>query len=92
MHNLQVMNKKNLSKALGEGFEIKFLDYYKTCLLSFHEENAELNKYPVLKKIFLSLKKMMCALKLDDIPSRFFSPYLIMIAQRNCSQSINSNK
>lgn len=85
MHNLDIMNLKKLREGLGEGFEIKYLNYYKSSFLSFNDENAELDKNRALKVAFLSLKWLMEKLKLDNIPNRFFSPYIVLIARKHGS-------
>lgn len=83
LHNLEVMNVRRLRASVKEEFTILFCGYYKTCFLSFRDDNPEMDKHPALKSVFLLLKGLMKRLGLENRPSRFFSPYMILIATRH---------
>jgi 2-polyprenyl-3-methyl-5-hydroxy-6-metoxy-1,4-benzoquinol methylase len=81
IHNLKAMELDTLRRAVGEGYECLYAGYYKTCFVSFQEDNTELDKRPLLKTLFLAMKKTMSFFQLENIPNRFFSPYIVMITK-----------
>ena len=84
LHNLKVMDRKEISQVIRENeeFDLLFCNYYKSCFLFFNSDNPELSSRPILKKCFNGLRKLFQMLGLENIPNKFFSPYLILIAKR----------
>lgn len=83
MHNLKVMSKNALKQAVADNeFEILFNNYYKSCFLFYNEDNPELDRYPFFKKLFIGMKRTLSFLRLEDVPNRYFSPYMVLIAKR----------
>lgn len=83
IHNLRAMSLKALRESVQEGFEIVYGDYYKTSMFQFNPENHELLKRPFVKVFFLIMHKLMRLLRIDNIPNRFFSPYIVFIARKS---------
>ncbi len=84
IHNYQIMDDRELKKSVEalQDFTLLHCDYYKSCFLFFNEQNAEIAKRPLLRKIFVGLRWLLQKLGLENIPNRFFSPYLILIARK----------
>lgn len=84
IHNLDIMNPYVLSRPiLNTGnFAIQFCNYYFTNLLFFDANNPVITKHSIIRKSVFALRQVMKALRIDNIPNRLFSPYIIMIAQK----------
>jgi 2-polyprenyl-3-methyl-5-hydroxy-6-metoxy-1,4-benzoquinol methylase len=83
MHNLDIMNLKKL-KELASEYKIIYCNYYKSTLFDFNADNIELQSKPIMNKSFKIVSRLIKALRLDNIPNRFFSPYIVLIAQKTC--------
>lgn len=84
IHNLNAMSPNVISELAGE-FDILYCDYYKSTLFDFNKDSAELSKIPAIKSLFLFISKIIRALRLDNIPNRFFSPYIVFIGKLKSS-------
>lgn len=85
IHDLQTMDLKYLTDSIEEGnqFEILYGDYYLTSFFDFSSSNEYFDRHRVIKNLFKSLKELLSYFHLDNIPNRFFSPYIVFIARRN---------
>lgn len=83
IHNLNVMDLAFLREEVQkDGFEIVYGDYYLTSLFQYNQTNAYLQKHTSILKLFKMANSIMKKLKINDIPNRLFSPYIVFIAQR----------
>jgi 2-polyprenyl-3-methyl-5-hydroxy-6-metoxy-1,4-benzoquinol methylase len=82
MHNLKVMDLSVLREAVKDDFNILYLNYYKSSFVFFNDENAELDNFKIIKKLLNILKKTLSKIGLENLPNRFFSPYIVLIAQK----------
>lgn len=88
IHNTHIMDPNIISQSIltSSEFDILFSGYYKSCFLYFNPDNPELNKHPFLRKVFAFLRDLFTFLKLENLTSRYFSPYIFVIAQRSKPQ------
>lgn len=85
IHNLKIMSPSALSmpiQSTGE-YTIRFCNYYFTNLLFFNANNPVIARYPLIKRTVFVLRKLMRAMRIDNLPNKLFSPYIILIAQKN---------
>lgn len=84
-HNLNIMDPAVLSEAIQKSgnFNILFCNYYFTNFLFFDANNPVIADHPFIKRMLFAVRGIMKLLRLDNIPNKFFSPYLILIAQKN---------
>ncbi len=82
-HNRAIMHPAALSGPIpADEFDIVFCNFYSTNFLFFNFNNPAVASMRALKAFVRSAKFLFKLLRLDNIPNRFFSPYLILIAQR----------
>lgn len=81
-HNLAAMDLGRLRAALGPEFEVLHARYAFTCALFFDAANPLVARRPLVRTLVQALRWPLAHLGLDDIPSRFFSPYMMLIARR----------
>jgi 2-polyprenyl-3-methyl-5-hydroxy-6-metoxy-1,4-benzoquinol methylase len=83
-HNMKIMSPKVLGKYFAEnvGFICRYCNYYKTSLLDLNSNYDYLKNHKNLKRVYNGLRKLSKRFKLSDIPNRFFSPNIVIIAQR----------
>ncbi|NOU66243.1 methyltransferase domain-containing protein [Paenibacillus sp. LMG 31461] len=84
IHNLKIMNLKELPRKIKESneYEILYCNYYKSCFLFFNDQNSQLLSRPLLRLIFSKLKEILIKFRLDNISNRYFSPYIILVAKK----------
>lgn len=84
IHNLDVMNLSFLKERITEGNDFKLLysNYYLTSFLGFSSSNEFFERHRIIKWIFGKLQSLSRVLHIDNIKNRFFSPYIVMIAQK----------
>ncbi len=84
MHNLRIMNPTQLQTQVTKSgeFEILHCNYFKSTFFSFNAGNVELHRSPWLKGALLAGRRVLRVLKLENIPNRFASPYIILVARR----------
>ena len=82
-HNLEIMDLKLLKKLILDAeFQEVYANYYLTSLFQANSESQRLKKYPIIEKVYGILNKVMRELKLDNIPNKFMSPYIIVLAKK----------
>lgn len=88
-HNLSIMDARRLRQAVetAGSFDILYNGYYKSSFLSFNPDNRAISGHPWRRRIIGALRKLHERLHMDNYPSRYFSPYLIIIARKRRSES-----
>jgi SAM-dependent methyltransferase len=81
-HNLKMMNPKILKAQFERHYEVLYCNYYKTSLLNIDPNYDYLGNNFFLKKIHRLLRRISSTLRIDNIPNRFFSPNIVIIAQK----------
>ncbi|MDR1984196.1 MAG: class I SAM-dependent methyltransferase [Prevotellaceae bacterium] len=81
-HNLKMMKPEILRGQFDNQYEILYCDYYKTSLLDLEPNYDFLGKRTFLKKVHKFLQQISAALKIDNIPNRFFSPNIVIVARK----------
>jgi len=82
-HNLKIMDLKLLKKLiLDDEFQEIYANYYLTSLFQANSDSQRLKKYPMIQRIYGILNKIMSELKLDNVPNRFMSPYIVVLAKK----------
>ena len=89
MHNLKIMSTTQLREEVSRSgdFEILYADYFKSCFLSFNAQNLELTAFPGLRSVLLAGKWLLKLFGLENVPNRFASPYIVLIAHRKAGAS-----
>jgi len=84
IHNLETMDISFLKRAIekDQKFKILYGNYYLTSFFEFSSSNEFFKRHSVIKHIFELIKKSIRALHVNDIPNKFFSPYIVFIAKR----------
>lgn len=82
MHNLVAMDLRALTAPLLEDFHLVYARYFGTCFLHFDEQNSFLSSRPGLLRLVHGARGLLAAARLGNVPSRFLSPYILVIAQR----------
>lgn len=84
IHNLDIMDKETLYNMVAKdnSFEILYLDYYLTSFLEFNINSDFYEQHRVLKGIVSCIQTISRKLRINNIPNRFFSPYMILIAKK----------
>lgn len=81
--NVKAINLQKLQKQLeAAGCEIVEARYWLTNFFMFNNEYPLLRKHKVIRGIFCAIQKFMILIHIDNVPSSFFSPYMICIAKR----------
>lgn len=89
VHNRTIMNINTLQRSVLdlEDFTILYCNFYKTSFISFNIHNAMIAAHP-LRRLFMQIaRRTLDIIHMNDIPNRFFSPYLILVARKNSIQS-----
>jgi len=82
-HNFSIMDLKKLREIiLDEEFEEVFVNYYLTSYFQANSESGKLKKYKNIEKIYKIINFIMNKLSLDNIPNKFMSPYIIVLAKK----------
>lgn len=82
-HNFSIMDLKVLKKIILDGnFEEIYASYYLTSMFQANKDSQRLKEHQHLNKIYQVINKVMDALKLSDIPNKYASPYIVLIAKR----------
>lgn len=82
-HNLSIMDLKKLKNLiLDDNFEEVYASYYLTSMFQANKESQRLKEHIFLTKIYQIINKTMDILKLSDIPNKYTSPYIVVIAKR----------
>lgn len=83
VHNLSAMRLGTItSPLLAHGFTIVHARYQGTCFLHFDEQNPFLARRLWLLRAVRLLKRGLAGVGLGNLPSRMFSPYILVVAQR----------
>lgn len=84
IHNTKTMDIAFLKSAVEKGgqFGILYGNYYLTSFLEYSSTNEFFERHKLIKSVFGVLKKLFAFLKLNNIPNRLFSPYIVFIAKR----------
>ena len=81
--NLAAMRPEAITGPLvANGFQIVHGRYFGTCFLQFDEQNGFLASRPWLLGLVRAMKRLLAAVRLDNVPSAFLSPYLVVIARK----------
>lgn len=85
MHNLAAMDPDRLlAAARCEGdFRPLYCSYHGTCFLHFDAQNPLLSRRPWLRRAVALARTALDRVGFGNIPSRYFSPYILMIARRD---------
>jgi len=82
-HNLSIMDLKKLKQLIiDDEFEEIFVDYYLTSYFQANSESSRLKKHPSIEKMYRAINFIMDKLSLDNIPNKFMSPYIIVLAKK----------
>lgn len=81
-HRLAAMGPGRLAAALGGDFEVLVGRRVLTCSLFFDAANPLVAGRPWLFALGRALRWPLVRLGLDDLPNRFFSPYIPLVARR----------
>lgn len=81
-HNLKMMKPKILKAQFGHHYEVLYCNYYKTSLLNIDPNYDYLGGRDFLKKVHKALRRICSILRVDNIPNRFFSPNIVVIARK----------
>jgi SAM-dependent methyltransferase len=82
IHNLKMMKPQIFRKQFEEHYDILYCNYYKTSLLDIDPNYDFLGNRKFLKKVHKFLRTVSVALRIDNIPNRFFSPNIVVIAKK----------
>lgn len=84
IHNIKTMDLKFLREEIEKGgkFEILYGNYYLTSFLEYSSANEFFDRHKIIKKIIGTLKDIFASIHVNNIPNRFFSPYIVFIARR----------
>lgn len=86
-HNLSIMDLKLLKKLIiDEDFEEIYASYYLTSMFQANKESQRLKEHPYLNKIYTIINNIMESFHLSDIPNKYASPYIVVIAKRISNQ------
>jgi len=85
IHNPNAMRPDAIRGPLLElgCFEILYCNYYFTCFLYFDSNNPEISQRPFRKAVFKLSKQLLSTIGLGNIPNKWFSPYIILVAKRD---------
>ncbi len=85
LHNLAAMDPDALlAAARCEGdFQPLYCSYHSTCFLHFDAQNPVLSRRPWLRRAVALVRTALDRLGLGNIRSRYFSPYILVIARRD---------
>lgn len=86
-HHLAVMDPNELTRVVRSTnqFEILRSDYYFSCFLFFDANNPVISRHAIVKSTVYFLRRVLRSLHLDEIPNRWMSPYIILIARKTIS-------
>jgi SAM-dependent methyltransferase len=82
IHNLKMMKPQILKKQFEDHYDILYCNYYKTSLLDIDPNYDFLGNKKFLKKVHKCLRTVSAVCGLDNIPNRFFSPNIVVIAKK----------
>lgn len=86
-HNLSIMDLKLLKKLiLDDDFQEVFANYYLTSYFQANNESGRLKEHPLIEKAYGSINKTMNELKIDNIPNKFMSPYIFVLAKKKSNE------
>lgn len=92
-HNLSIMDLKLLKELiLDDNFEEVYASYYLTSMFQANKGSQRLKEHNFLTKIYQITNKVMDSLRLSDIPNKYASPYIIVIAKRIDKTKLKDNK
>lgn len=82
-HNLSIMDLKTLKEPiLDEDFQEVYASYYLTSIFQANKDSQRLKEHHFLGKIYEIIHKGMEVFHLSNIPNKFASPYIVVIAKR----------
>jgi 2-polyprenyl-3-methyl-5-hydroxy-6-metoxy-1,4-benzoquinol methylase len=82
-HNLSIMDLKLLKKLiLDDEFTELYANYYLTSYFQANSESGRLKAHPTIEKVYNAANKTMEGLKLDNIPNKYLSPYIFVLAKK----------
>lgn len=81
-HNLKMMKPEILQGEFDGKFKILYCNYYKTSLIDIAPHYASNSHTSFFQKALKGFKKVSSILHLDNIPNRFLSPNIIIIAKK----------
>ena len=82
-HNLSIMDLKLLKDLIiDEDFEEVYASYYLTSMFQANKGSQRLKDHPYLSKIYRLINNIMENLNLTNIPNKYASPYIVVIAKR----------
>lgn len=84
IHNTKTMDLNFLRQAIESDhlFEILYGNYYLSSFLEYSSSNEFFDRHRVIKAVFGALKRVCAALRLNNLPNRLFSHYVVFIARR----------
>ncbi len=82
-HNLSIMDLKLLKRLiLDEEFTELYANYYLTSYFQANNESGRLKEHPSIERIYGTVNKTMEGLRIDNIPNKFLSPYIFVLAKK----------
>ena len=82
-HNLSIMDLKLLKRLIIDNeFEEVYASYFLTSMFQANKDSQRLKEHPYLNKIYNFINIIMEKLNLDNIPNKFASPYIVVIAKK----------
>jgi len=84
LHNLAVMQPRVMLDGIRAeaDFTPLYASYHGTSILQSDPQNPVLRKHPLMRVAAAAASGSLELLHLDNVPSRFLSPYIIVIARR----------
>jgi len=82
IHNLAAMDVGTLRRAVGPGFDFVLARPVYTCAAYFNGANPAVARHPWRRAAVRATRWILGRLHLEDVPSRLFSPYLLVVARR----------
>lgn len=83
LHNLSIMKPKVLRRYFENDCTYVYANYSHTSLLDIQPPPDLLAAHPTLRKLHSILRIVSGKLHLGNIPNRFFSPHIVVIAQKD---------
>lgn len=83
MHNCDIMNLKILkSLILDDEFQEVYANFCYTSIFQANSNSQKFKEHPRLKNIYTVMNFLMKYTKTDNIPNRFASPYIAVLAKK----------
>lgn len=84
IHNIKTMDLGFIRDAINRDneFNILYGNYYLTSFMEFSSSNEFFDRHSIIRELFCFGKRLSRLLHINNIPNKFFSPYILFIARR----------